>query len=127
MAIPTGYRNVYGSSGVIVNSDTGALLCDVVPAASGAAETLNAMDVVTVDSTATGKTLATLGVTISASLKRLALIPASAGVYYALGSASASSPPLPETGIEFAATATKAGTLKFYSASSITMTVMQFV
>jgi len=81
---------------------------------------------VTVDNTATGKALATLlGAALDAELKLLTLIPASAGVYWAAGSASAASPWLPTGGVELHVTADDAAALKFYSATNIDMLVVQ--
>jgi hypothetical protein len=111
-----------GESAGKFNVSTGALLVD----ARSAVTLVGGPDVVTVDSTATGKTLATLlGKALSAALSKLTLIPATAGVYWASGSASAASAPLPIGGVEVAIGKTEADLLKFYAASSITMTVVQ--
>jgi hypothetical protein len=73
---------------------------------------------VTVDATATGKTLATLGVTLTLGLMRLTLIPkAGAGtVNFAFGSASATTFELPASGIQMQLTNAQALTLKLFAA-----------
>jgi hypothetical protein len=61
--------------------------------------TLKRLTVVTVDSTTGGKTLATLlSVALDTGLRRLELVPETAGIYYATGDASSLSPSLEECG-----------------------------
>jgi len=94
--------------------------------AFGASETLLAgPDLVSVTATSGGKTLATLlGKAVMGSLTRLALYPASAGIYFASGAASAASAPLPAGGIDLPIRKSEADLLTFYGAT-IGMTVIQ--
>lgn len=83
---------------------------------------------VTVDTTATGKTLAALLTAASASLpattKKVKLRPASAGIFWGIGSVTTGSAPLDAIGEDLEITKTIAETLKFIVASStIKMTV----
>jgi hypothetical protein len=92
----------------------------------GLQETLLAgPSLVTVDTTAGGKSLATLlGANLNNGLTRLVLLPSAAGIYFASGSASASSAPLPAGGLDVPIRIDQANLLRFYG-SSIGMTVMQ--
>lgn len=81
---------------------------------------------VTVDNTATGKTLATLlGVALNAGLKVLTLIPRSAGIYWAAAAASAASAALPASGVEIRISKTVADTLKFFADPAVVMDIIQ--
>lgn len=82
---------------------------------------------VTVDTTATGKTLATLlGGALSQSVSMLTLLPAAAGISVAYGEAAvAGTNDLPVGGLAFRANKTEADLLKFIGTGSIKMTVIQ--
>lgn len=92
---------------------------------TGTDDTLLGVKVVTVDNTANGKTLATLTVTIDPNVEYLTFVPATAGIYWAIGNASASTAWIPAGGIQIKCKAFQAATLKFYAATSIAMQVVQ--
>lgn len=72
------------------------------------------------------KTLEELGVTLYANLKCLTLIPASVGIFWADGEATAGVNPLPSKGVEIKTTKTMASTREFVVASgTIKMQVVQ--
>lgn len=118
-----GYSNKrIGAATVAVNDDTKALRVDAMPATS----VLAGPTKVTVDNTANGKTLATLlGAALNADLKVLTLIPASVGIYWAAGNASAASAWMPAGGVEITTAKTAADAFKFYAAANIEMVVVQ--
>jgi hypothetical protein len=84
---------------------------------------LDSVTVVTVDATATGKTLTALGVTISDKLCRLALVPHSdvdaGSIFWALGSASISSSQLSVAGRDIPISPAKAKLLKLYGSGKV--------
>jgi len=84
---------------------------------------------VTVDTTSGGKTLVQLlaakGEPLDDGLSGLLLIPSASGIYWAKTSASASSAPMPTSGVAIEIRKTEAALLKFY-ASNVGMTVLQF-
>ena len=81
---------------------------------------------VTVDNTATGQTLAALlGADLHAGLRRLTLVPASAGIFWAAGSGDDAAEALPAGGVELEANKAQADALKFFAAGNIAMTVVQ--
>ena len=94
----------------------------------GASETLLAgPDLVAVDNSENGQTLSTLlGKAVFSSLTRLVLIPASAGIYFASGAASAASAPLPAAGIDLPCRKSEADELRFVVAGdAVGMTIVQ--
>jgi len=82
---------------------------------------------VSVDTTATGKTLATLlGAALQDDLRVLTLLPAAAGISWASGEATAGVNLLPETGLSLRIKKAQADLLKFIvAAATIKMTVLQ--
>ncbi len=72
------------------------------------------------------KTLEELGITLYANLKCLTLIPASAGIFWADGEATAGVNPLPSRGVEIKTTKIMASTREFIVVSgTIKMQVIQ--
>lgn len=76
--------------------------------------------------TTSSLTLAELGLTPNASLRRITIMPKSSGIYWANGAATAGVNPIPMPGLEIDCTATSIGTREFIVASgTITMEVTQ--
>jgi hypothetical protein len=86
---------------------------------------LTLSDLTLATATTTSSTLATLNVTINPQIQSIMLIPADTS-YFALGTASASTPPIPSNGVEIAIDATHAALLQLFG-SSVGVTVMQFI
>jgi hypothetical protein len=78
-------------------------------------------------SVTTSSDLATLlGVALNTGVKRLLLIPSAAGIYWAVGTASAGTSVLPAGGISIPVTKIYADTLRFYAAGATGLSVTQF-
>ena len=96
---------------------TGHLAAEAVTRALRVAEKATLLGLSTVTVEAASKTLAELGVTVHERIKRLTLVPAAAGVFWARGAAATSDGPwLPAGGVELAAEKAQADALQFLAA-----------
>ena len=99
---------------------TGLLAADPITRALRVAEKLTLLGLarVGVDATAGGQSLEQLlGSALHDRLKRLTLLPAASGIFWALGAADSSGPWLPAGGVELPCEKDEADQLRFITAS----------
>lgn len=116
-----------GNAVNVADANVLARLTSILDGTPGGLDHLAGPDFVSVDTTATGKTLATLlGEALNTGLKKLTLVPASAGVFWKDGNVAVTDSPVPTGGVELNIGKTQADTLKFIANSgTIGMMVYQ--